>query len=189
VKHGRHKQTPIPVEEIAEFDLGLNIIPVNRLKADFDIDGFISSNFTNLYVDLDTYEKIQTRYRFTLAHEIGHCVLHKEIFENFEFDSMEEWKRFVSEMDEDKRGWLEYQGYSFAGCLLVPKVALESAFDNLIEEFSTKIRKAKEYVPERATYAEYVIEIIAARIAPEFDVSLETVKKRIKLLNLQERIP
>lgn len=185
----RQDQIPVPVEVIAEFDLGLNIIPVNRLRADFDIEGFISSDFTNLYVDSDTYEKIPTRYRFTIAHEIGHYVLHKEIFENLEINTLEEWKNFVSQMDEDKRGWLEYQGYAFAGCLLVPKNAVESAYDELVETFSANIESAKKQLRDRDTYVDYLIEILAGKLAPIFDVSMETVKKRILKLNLSDRIP
>lgn len=189
VEYNRHNNMPVPVEEIAEFDLGFNIIPVNRLMKDFEIDAFISANFQNLYVDLHIYENVQTRYRYTLAHEIGHFVLHRELFQDFLFDSTEEWKRFVSEMDDVKRGWLEWQGYNFAGCLLMPKPFLENAYDALISEFSEKIRQAKSHVAERTTYIDYITDVIAGRLAPVFDVSQEAVKKRIKLLNLQDKIP
>ena len=47
-QHHKSMQIPIPIEEIIEFDLEIDIIPVPGLKHDFtesnlDIDGFISS--------------------------------------------------------------------------------------------------------------------------------------------------
>jgi hypothetical protein len=35
-------QLPIPIEEIAERELSLEIIPVKRLKLDFDFEGYLS---------------------------------------------------------------------------------------------------------------------------------------------------
>ena len=184
----RHLQIPIPIEEIAEFDLGLNIIPINRLRADFDTEGFISSSFEDLYVDQDTYEKIATRYRFTIAHEIGHLVLHKDIFEQFSFSSIEEWKQFVSETDDEQRSWLEYQGYSFAGCILVPSPHLKKSFEEAKIRLESKITKAKNERIDRKTLIDFLLDQIAAEIAPFFDVSIETVKKRLSKENYHERI-
>jgi len=49
-------QIPIPIEEIIEFDLEIDIIPIPGLKHDFtesnlDIDGFISSDFQSITID------------------------------------------------------------------------------------------------------------------------------------------
>ena len=47
------------------------------------------SDFTGIYVDSETYELIDrapewklNRLRFSLAHEIGHLFLHRELFED-----------------------------------------------------------------------------------------------------------
>ena len=180
---------PVPVEMIAEYKLKLNIVPINRLKQDFEIDGFISADFKNLYIDQDSYEKYPTRYNFTIAHEIGHYVLHKHIFESFKFDSTEEWKSFILNMNDEHRGWFEYQGFSFAGCLLMPSAPLKIAFNNALNSSITNISKAKEARIPRATYLEYALEEIALQIAPQFEVSLGTALKRIKNDNLSDLIP
>lgn len=187
-ERNRDSEIPVQVEEIAEFDLNLNIIPVNRLKADFETDGFISSCFKNLYVDQDSFEKNPSRYRFTIAHEIGHLVLHKDIFQHCKFDSIAEWKSFVSEMNAEQRDWLEYQGYVFAGCLLVPEAPLRVSFERVLGAFKSRFEEAKEKNIDRETITEYLVERIAATIALEFDVSLETAKKRIKYDRLHELI-
>ncbi|MFH1259067.1 MAG: ImmA/IrrE family metallo-endopeptidase [Elusimicrobiota bacterium] len=75
-EHNPSLKIPVPIEEIAEFDLGIDIIPIPGLMDVLNIDGFISSNLKELEVDEYIYSNRPTRYRFTLAHEIGHIVMH-----------------------------------------------------------------------------------------------------------------
>ena len=74
------REIPIPIEEIAEFQMGLDIVPVLGMLKNFDVDGFTSSDLSNIYVDEFIYSNRPGRYRFTLAHEVGHIILHKEIY-------------------------------------------------------------------------------------------------------------
>ncbi|MBS3918141.1 MAG: hypothetical protein KG012_04570 [Deltaproteobacteria bacterium] len=73
-KHKRNEIFPVDIEAIAEFDLGLNIFPFPNLQVIFDIEGFISGDLNVIYVDEFIYYQRPARYRFTLAHEIGHYV-------------------------------------------------------------------------------------------------------------------
>lgn len=79
---------PIPIEEIIEFKLGIDIIPLHGLHQAFDTDGFISSDLKSISVDLFVYESRPGRYRFTLAHEIGHLVLHSELYKEIRFNKV-----------------------------------------------------------------------------------------------------
>jgi hypothetical protein len=42
---------PIPIDEIIEFQFGLDIIPTPGLSKGFEIDGFLSKDFSSIYVD------------------------------------------------------------------------------------------------------------------------------------------
>jgi hypothetical protein len=90
---------PVPIEEIAEFSLHLNIIPIPGIQDSLEVAGFVSSDLLSISVDQFVMEKRVTRYRFTLAHEIGHIWLHREIFEQLKLNTVEEWKKFQTEMD------------------------------------------------------------------------------------------
>jgi hypothetical protein len=46
------------------------------------------------------------------------------LYDAHKFQSIEEWKEFINSMTEEEHGWLEYQGYSFAGLVLVPRELL-----------------------------------------------------------------
>ncbi len=123
---------PVPIEEIIEFRLGMDIIPIPGLHAAFEVDGFISSDLISITVDEFVYRQRPTRYRFTLAHEVAHAVLHRRIYTAHHFGGVEEWKRFQREMDEEDRGWVEWQAYAFAGLVLVPAEALAREYRKAI---------------------------------------------------------
>jgi Zn-dependent peptidase ImmA (M78 family) len=57
-----------------------------------ETDGFITSDLKEIYVDESVYTKWPNRYRFTLAHEVGHAILHRDLFRQRRFRSVREWK-------------------------------------------------------------------------------------------------
>ena len=89
-KHHPKDTYPIPIEKIIEFQLKLDIIPIPGLHKVFDIDGFLSSDRTGISVDDGIYHSRIGRYRFTLAHEIGHFILHKGLYEQHIFKTINE---------------------------------------------------------------------------------------------------
>ena len=59
--------------------MGLEITPVRGLRQRFGIDGSVSLDLGEILVDEWLMERRQARYRFTLAHEIGHVVLQQRV--------------------------------------------------------------------------------------------------------------
>lgn len=111
---------PIPIEEIIEQKLRIKIIQQMGLKRDFDVDGFSVTDFSVIFIDFDIYMKYENRTRFTLAHEIGHLVLHKDLIQKLVINSTEKLHSFNKSLSDEDYGWLEYQAYSFASHVLVP---------------------------------------------------------------------
>src|SRR3990170_5433471 len=79
LKYHPSANIPVPIEEIVEFDFRINIVPVLGLQREFEVEGFTSGDLKNIYVDEYVYTDRITRFRFTLAHEMGHIVLHTVI--------------------------------------------------------------------------------------------------------------
>jgi Zn-dependent peptidase ImmA (M78 family) len=73
------------------------------------------------------------RYRFSLAHELGHTELHRKIYEQIDFSTIDEWKAALKQIPEHLRSRLEFQAYDFAGLFLVPLDALRNRFEQALK--------------------------------------------------------
>ena len=130
---------PIPIEQIAESKLNLKIYEEFNLKKDFDVESFLTSDLSTIFIDFDIYNKFENRARCSIAHEIGHLILHGKILSKLEINSTFKLGDFLNNVDEDEYGWLEYQAYSFANQVLVPNKLL-----------LTEIKRLVGFVPNQA---------------------------------------
>ncbi len=73
---------PVDVEKIIEFKVGLDIEPMHGLFSIIDTDAWLKMDLTGIVVDYNCYMKdnFANRLRFSLAHELGHYLLHKDIY-------------------------------------------------------------------------------------------------------------
>ncbi|MFI5224572.1 MAG: ImmA/IrrE family metallo-endopeptidase, partial [Nitrospirales bacterium] len=71
--------------------------------------------------------------RFSVAHEIGHLILHRDIYAGLQHATAAEWFDYISAIPEVEYGWVEWQAYEFAGRLLVPPEPLREAFQTAIQ--------------------------------------------------------
>jgi len=115
---------PIPIESIAEHYLGYDIeISDDGIFANPLILGGIIFNEKKIMVNAAT-EAHEGRYSFTLAHEIGHHVLHKAIFEathNVKMVCREDANKPIEERQADH----------FAGALLMPGEIVKQLYKDL----------------------------------------------------------
>jgi Zn-dependent peptidase ImmA (M78 family) len=168
------RNPPIPIEEIVEFQLGLNIFPVRNYKNTTTIESALSNDLKTIYVDEYLMNKgFVNRYRFSLAHEVGHIFLHSEVFKEFPCKSAYDWKKFIMEVDMDQYQWLETHAYQFAGLILVPP-------DILAREL--KIIQVSYEKDGQAPNSEIVIfeEYVMNRLKEKFQVSSDVINKRLK---------
>lgn len=90
-------KVPVPIIEIVELDLGIDVNPIAGLQSRCDLDAFLERDLSTICIDHDLYMETrqENRLRFTLAHELGHLVLHKEEIRNAPFGTEEEWIVFA----------------------------------------------------------------------------------------------
>lgn len=186
---------PVPIEHIAEFKLGMDIIPVPGLKdvlgkEGFDIDGFISSDFSSISVDAYVYEKYETRYRFTLAHEISHKLLHINIYEQCEFSNVNEWISTVRAIPQETIDRAEWQARELAGLILVPKAILADEFnreaDAIFSVYSKDHPQIVQYADE-INYLGFIMDVTIHSLAKKFIVSDDTIRIRLERDGLIDR--
>ena len=156
----------------------MDLIPILGLMEAFNTDGFISRDFKSISIDLGKYENVETRARFTLAHEIGHMVLHRGIWEIFDFSNTAEWKEVVTSIDSKKYQFLEYHADNFAGLVLVPSPLLNEMF----EEAKRKVLDQGFILNDES---DVVYGFIHRSIAQRFKVSEDVVRIRCKFEDLK----
>jgi Zn-dependent peptidase ImmA (M78 family) len=173
---------PVDIERVIESTMGIGIIPVKGLQHDCDLEGFISRDFNSVYVDEDLYldDRYYKRVRFTIAHEIGHLILHRSNIDMVRFLSEEDWKKFRINLNDEPLGWFETQASEFAGRLLVPVEELVVAFKNARSEIMKKFTNWADPDPDE----DEIILRASAKIAPKFDVSAEVIEKRLRKENV-----
>lgn len=176
LEYWKDKSAPIDVEKIAEIDLRLNIIPVKNLQNNFGVDAFISRDLKSITIDYDIYDLpvSESRRRFSIAHEIGHLILHRDVYRSMNFTSPTEWIDTVSEIPEDQYSFLEFQAYEFAGRILVPRDQLLNSLA-LQKEIIAKYRLNSQIEDKDALY-DYVI----SKVARDYKVSKGTIERRLR---------
>lgn len=145
-KHPLYASIPVDIDRIVQFDLCMDIVPIPGLKtvskrSGLDIDAYISADFSSITIDQFIMMERQARYRFSLAHEIGHMVLHRNTYESFQFSSLGEWLALVSGIPKEKWDPFEYQANEFAGRLLVPRVELLQRHPAALQQAETQVQE------------------------------------------------
>lgn len=135
--HLNADKIPLDLLTFVELELRLDVIPFDGLADQFSADAAILGDYTGFYIDGYVYDRIETasrsqtnRLRFSLAHELGHYVLHQEKYQDAsvcDFDSMKDWLNHHSGEKEQ----IEREANEFAGRLLVPIEILNPLFDKL----------------------------------------------------------
>ena len=99
-----HNRIPVPIIDIIELDLGLEVIPIIGLMPKIDIDGFLAKDLTTIYIDSNIYRdpRQENRLRFTFAHELGHLILHQEEISRCDHRTEEDWINLRKDMAEDE---------------------------------------------------------------------------------------
>lgn len=188
-EHGLEKQIPINIESILEFDLGMGIIPIPGFQQNHSVEGSLSIDTKTIYVDEYVFRAVETRYRFTLAHELGHLLLHKEFFEGTGVSTILDWKRAYRAISENSYFELEMQAYNFAGHILVPSPHLRSRFTDFVSDNKSKFVEARRKGVVREITLSFFKNNSIYRLSKLFNVSPEVMEKRIDKDNLMALIP
>lgn len=171
---------PVGIFDILEF--GLNITPrtISNLRVAGDVDALLLGDLKTIVVDQSDFlnDRAQNRLRFSIAHEIGHLVLHSDVFKKISYSSMEEWIHFFQKIPEDQYTWIEQHAYEFAGRLLVPREKLIEKLNDVVSIAETRGFDAWD------SSGESTREYIAHGIARYFEVSEQVIEKRLIKENL-----
>lgn len=165
---------PIPIEEILDLKIMINIVPHLGLSREDNIESFLSADLAELHIDQDNLLYRYNRARFSLAHETGHLILHRDYIKSVRIKTIEDWKEIILGRGTG-HAVLETQANMFASFLLMPTDLLKEEFEKIKKE--TKIHPLFESraLPDDIMLAPFV----AKKIGQIFDVSEEAAQYRL----------
>lgn len=171
---------PVDIFEILEFGLDIEIRTIFNLREAGDVDALLMGDLKTIVVDQNDFlsDRAQNRLRFSVAHEIGHFVLHSDVFSKIQYSSVEEWIDFFQKIPDDQYTWIEQHAYEFAGRLLVPREKLTEKLNDAVSIVKGSGFDAWDSSGESAR------EYIAHAIARHFEVSEQVIEKRLLRENL-----
>ena len=168
---------PVDVFSLAELQLGLDIIPFEDLFAKYDVDAAITIDFTGIYVDKAAYVLWengpvwkQNRLRFSVAHELGHFALHRDVAAQTSFSTFEEFARWLRGHD-GQRYALEQAANEFAGRLLVPVDRLQDCFEEFARRFDQQLPHWRHIEGVRQAFCD--------QVAPKFGLNAQVIAVRL----------
>ena len=127
------------------------------------------------------------RHRFTMAHELGHYILHFPIFEKMSVVSVGDTD---STLDEGSKNRVEFQANLFASYLLMPEKLIIYLYSVLyqmyeINEYGGSIRYIYYSPNQKETWPLY--NNVVGTMSRILDVSIQALEIRLQELNLLKK--
>ena len=169
---------PVPIEEIVEIKLRLNVVPTPGLHEHFDIDGLLANTLDTIWVDRFFFDKRLARHRFTLAHEVAHLLLHADIYRSAP-STISEWREFIRSIPEAMYSRLEYKANCVAGLILMPS-------DHLRKETEASIRLVEGEGINLQEHWDFAWNCIAGHLAERFFVSSAAARAALSAQGVEE---
>jgi hypothetical protein len=173
-QHWPSGNIPVDVLSIVEFELDLEIRVSTGLKEDADVDALLLGDWKTLIVDPKQYMdgRFINRLRFSIAHELGHYVLHKAVFDEIPRHTPEEWMAFMMDIPDKEYSFLEYHANEFAGRLLVP-------LNELHKQFQDALREVEKNGLPRARLTDAHLSFLCNPLSRYFGVSVDVIERRL----------
>ncbi|MGE3109309.1 MAG: ImmA/IrrE family metallo-endopeptidase [Phycisphaerales bacterium] len=161
---------PVPVERWVEGPLGVRLAVTDFGDAEDIILGaaFTRANEIRINESLSDHEE---RWRFTLAHELGHLVLHGKVADEF---------RDGARLEELVEARVEREANRFAGALLAPLPALTALLGEELPDGNRPITTvAAMEGPDAARAASRVKSMVVPALAKRLCMSRSAVVLRL----------
>lgn len=179
-KYHPGRTIPVPIDAIIERDFGMDIVPMPGLQEHFETVAFITHDLSDIRIDEFVFRERLNRYRFSLAHELAHRILHADVFKELDFHDIATWKMVETEgIPADQYSYIEFHADSFAGLVLVPSAELRATFARFVE-------RAAAAGIDFADADQAARETIEYHVGRQFLVAAKTAQIRIRKDRLWE---
>jgi Zn-dependent peptidase ImmA (M78 family) len=162
----------VDIERLVETKFGIIIDIHYNLQKKYDVMAYMLIHENRLFIDdkLIDDPRLTKRYRFTLAEELAHFIIHKNVYSNCK--TIDE--RIESELllTRQEQWFLETNAKALASAILMPKTIIENRVEQLLSA-----------VGNSPSHTNAIINILSH----DFDVNPQAVKRRLINLGYRKR--
>ena len=130
---------------------------------------------------MSEYNSFYEKYRYTIAHELGHYFLHESFYINMGFNSISEYKKWRMSVPQEELDWFKTHADWFAGQILVPAIQLIKICKMVVNKYNDRLSKLTNIPEDFWSYA-------SNEIARYFEVNPPVIEIRIKKERIAEKI-
>ncbi|MBC8489501.1 MAG: ImmA/IrrE family metallo-endopeptidase [Bacteroidetes bacterium] len=170
---------PIKSEIVIQGRLGLEIVFLRGLFQVALSNAFLSFDRSKVVIDNNAYNcgRFDDKINFDLAHEVGHYLLHEEVYDYLrnKITSLDDYFDFMNTAPDSAIRNYEFQASEFAGRFLVPVAELN-------REIEIRCDEAKEngHMDKYARNPDAFLSVISPEIADIFGVTFMNIEERVK---------
>lgn len=175
---------PFDIEIYLTKEHGYMIAPSSNLEGRCKVDTALITCKKLIRIDQQIYDNQYRRACFSMAHELGHLILHKKYISYIEnklrsCNKTDEYKPIINNSFLEDKSYhrAELQADLFAGAILAPKDFLKESMLHLIQERKTKNKSDKLSDNDR--------DIICNDLSHQFGISKLAVPVRINKAELE----
>jgi len=176
-RHWDPAQHPVDIEMIVEDSLGM-LIEVTEVEG-FTVLGSICRRKSDgrfvIVVDESTFNRRYKIYRFTLAQEVSHFLLHRELLDAIR--TVDDANHFRESLTEQQYRYLESDANRCAGAILMPQRAFCVVAHESYERWCKKVLQTGVGL---STSARFIQDHVVADLASAFDVNPKPARIRLQ---------
>ncbi len=141
------------------------------------VEAFLNLPAKTIYIDVNLadLDYNEHRYRFTLAEELGHFLLHAELFEGVE--SLADYTKVYLSIPDDDFSRFELDAKALAGMILMPE---KTFLERLVHHRDTRLKKLGASASSSAL--SILVSQVGRELIKDFNASEASVRHRLRNL-------
>ncbi|MEW6009571.1 MAG: ImmA/IrrE family metallo-endopeptidase [Candidatus Omnitrophota bacterium] len=165
---------PVEIDTIVEADLDIRILPFSCLEQNYGLHGYLALSLKKIYIDqyIMDEDNFERRYRFTIAEEVAHSLLHKDLFKDVK--TPKEYLDALDKISESAHAQMDIDAKRLAEAILMPAVLFRKESLRIATEIGKNNKTGKSS--------------LFSKLADKFNVSIEAVGYRFRHLGLATQI-
>jgi len=155
---------------------GIVIVAFDGLKKDYSVKGLVAKDVKNdgpvkIFIDARHYEEDEFEYKFTLAEELGHILLHFDFYDRVH--TVDDYIKISNSINDDDYRRFEQQARNIASFLLLPQKEFNEYVIGWIEKNIEKLIGFNYESPENFS------EIISRALSRDIVLSQHVISRTI----------